>query len=98
MTPYTQTVRFSFTRTPDIEEKNLKLVYISQQNLPIVEDFKVVRGNASDVIIQADFPFAKNLLNGFTIAVLAEGNATTLTTADVASANAKFGPALITVN
>lgn len=94
----TQTVQFSFEKSGEGDaEKDLKLVYINQQNKPIVEDFKVVKTEGQTVTIEAVFPYDENLMNGLTIAVLASGGGCFSNVQGVSDAT-KFGPALIIVN
>lgn len=94
----TTSLQFSFVLTRGISEDNLKLVYINQQNVPIVEDFDAVKVEGDTVTIQAAFPYAQNEMNGLTIAVLAHGDQDSLTDANAVSDHTKFGPALIIVN
>ncbi|KAL2008719.1 hypothetical protein VTN00DRAFT_6913 [Thermoascus crustaceus] len=100
----TQTVRFSFQKMGDDspteagkKDLDLKLVYINQQNKPIVEDFKVVKTEGQTVTIEAVFPYDENLMNGLTIAVLASGGGCFSNVQGVSDAT-KYGPALIIIN
>lgn len=98
----TQMVRFSFdvnsTATdPTAATKDLKLVYINQQNKPIVQNFTVVETEGPAVTIEAFFPYDENLMNGLTIAVLAQGGGC-FSNVQAVSDRTKYGPALIIVN
>lgn len=75
--------------------EDLSLVFINQQNVPIVQAITWAGHDNGKVHFTANFPFEENLLFGLTIAVLAHGNSF----ADVvAVTNATvFGPALIEV-
>ncbi|KAK5058876.1 hypothetical protein LTR84_011140 [Exophiala bonariae] len=75
--------------------QDLSLVYINQQNVPIVQSIQYASHDNGKIHFTANFPFEENLLFGLTIAVLAKGNSF----ADVvAVTNATvFGPALIEV-
>jgi hypothetical protein len=79
---------------------NLELVFINQQNAPIiaqVKDFNVDT-HANKVTVTANFPFdAATFGNGLTLAaiVLASGD---LTTVDGVAAATQFGPGLIEIN
>lgn len=75
--------------------QDLSLVYINQQNVPIVQSIQYASHDNGRIHFTANFPFEENLLFGLTIAVLAKGSSF----ADVvAVTNATvFGPALIEV-
>ena len=103
--PQNQDINFSFTipqgGVPSSwghNAENLELVYINQQNAPIiakVRDFDIL---TDKVTVTANFPFdAATFGNGLTIAavVLASGD---LTTVDGVAAATLFGPGLIEIN
>ncbi|OXV05326.1 hypothetical protein Egran_06906 [Elaphomyces granulatus] len=92
----TEPIQFSFQK-PATGTDNLKLVYINQQKVPIVEDITVVKTVGSTVTIQATFPYDANEMNGLTIAAVVGGSGPFQSAQDVASAT-KFGPALIIIN
>jgi len=92
----TEPIEFSFEGTWYSNYKDLKLVYINQQNLPIVEDITVKKTDGPTVTIEANFPYDANEMNGLTIAVLAEGSS--FKNAQAVADATKFGPALIIVN
>ncbi|KAJ9267800.1 hypothetical protein DTO195F2_134 [Paecilomyces variotii] len=93
----TESIRFSFQNSTSVSAKDLRLVYINQQNNPIVKNFKVVQKEENTVTIEATFPYDAYLLNGLTIAVLADANKSLNSLQNVSDAT-KFGPALIIVN
>jgi len=89
---------FDFTLSSNSSRDNLQLVYLSGQNLPIIEEIEYSTQSYSNGSVQfkADFPQATDILDGLTIAVVTtKGNFTTL---DQVVQNTKFGPALIEVN
>jgi len=92
----TEPIRFSFDKTWYDNYNNLKVVYINQQNLPIVESFTVKMTDGPTVTIEANFPYDANEMNGLTIAVLAEGSS--FKNAQAVADATKFGPALVIVN
>lgn len=82
-----------------LQQQGLKVVYINQQNLPIVEDFTVVSTQGNTVTLQALFPYDQNELNGLTIALLSKtSNSSSFADAVAASNAAVFGPAFIVNN
>lgn len=76
---------------------SLSLVYINQQNTPIVEQLKNVRVKGSVVTFTAFFPFEENLLNSLTIASVTTSKGPFAKAKDVADASL-FAPGLIEVN
>ncbi|KKA17899.1 hypothetical protein T310_8164 [Rasamsonia emersonii CBS 393.64] len=98
----TEPIQFSFETTDTTKNmEGLKLVYVNQQNLPIVEDFTVVKTEGSTVTIEATFPYDENELNGLTITTVVEGasgSGSNFTDAQAVADATKFGPALIIVN
>ena len=94
--PANQQLTFSFTNN-NTNLNNVALVYVNQQNLPIVEAASNVQSNGDNVTFTANFPYTANSLNGLTIAVVAEGRGPFVSTQDVATATL-FGPGIITVN
>ena len=89
--------------SPDKQENSnydyskLSLVYINQQNTPIVEKLQNVKQDGSVLTFEAFFPFTDNLLNGLTIAAVTQG-ASSFTNAQAVADKTLFGPALIDVN
>lgn len=94
----TQDIELAFDNTASEDVSKLSLVYINQQNVPIVEKFQVVSIQGSMVTIKATFPHDEDELNGLTIVALAEGDTAQFTNATAVSNATKFGPALIIVN
>lgn len=90
-------VHFDTTEWKD-DYSGLRLAYINQQNVPIVEKLENVTVAGGVVSFQTKFPFEEGAFgNGLTIAavVLASGN---LTTAAGVSNATLFGPGLIEIN
>lgn len=77
--------------------EDLSLVYINQQNLPIVESVQHVKTDGKMVTFQASFPYTENLLNGLTIAAVTNSKGP-FKSADEVAAATMFGPGLIEVN
>jgi len=76
---------------------SLSLVYINQQNLPIVEKITSVSTKGDTVTFHADFPFDKFLMNGLTIAAVTK-SAGPFASADAVATDTIFGPGLIEIN
>ena len=93
----TEPIQFSFDKTWYDNYNDLKVVYINQQNLPIVEDITIVKTEGTVVTIKATFPYDANEMNGLTIATLVNGSGPFQNAQAVADAT-KFGPALFIVN
>jgi hypothetical protein len=83
--------------TPSYDWTKTSLVYISQQNTPIVEPFQNVQVSGTVVTFEVAFPYTANFLNGLTIAAVTLGNGPFASAQDVANA-AIFAPAFIEVN
>jgi hypothetical protein len=75
----------------------LNLVYISQQNTPIVEKLQNVKISGTVLSFDAYFPFDDNLLNGLTLAAVTQGGSS-FSDANAVANKTLFGPALIEVN
>jgi hypothetical protein len=73
------------------------LVYINQQNTPIVEAPQNVKVEGTVVTFEAAFPFTASLLNGLTIAAVTTTNGPFADAQAVADASI-FAPAFIEVN
>jgi len=104
--PSSQNLQFSLTipsgYTPDApwgsQYENLVVVYINQQNTPVVEKPQNVHIGNGVATFEAAFPFNGTTFgNGLTIAALAPSNAD-LTTADAVAKVAIAGPGLIEIN
>ncbi|ETI25013.1 hypothetical protein G647_04383 [Cladophialophora carrionii CBS 160.54] len=89
-----QTLTFSI-RTNSTQ--GLSLVYINQQNLPIVQTISNATSRNGMIAFQADFPFTKNNLNGLTIAAVTNSSGPFINANDVAN-KTLFGPGLIYPN
>lgn len=94
--PRTQNLEFSFTNN-GTDTSSISLVYVNQQNLPVVEKPKKIRQHGDQVTFEALFPFDENLMNGLTIAVVTNSAGPFATADDVAQATL-FGPGLIEIN
>jgi Ferritin-like domain len=76
---------------------SLSLVYINQQNLPVVEPITNVSIEGNTVTFDAEFPFDQFLMNGLTIAAVTN-TAGPFTSADAVAKDTIFGPGLIEIN
>ncbi|KJX95842.1 sexual development protein [Zymoseptoria brevis] len=76
---------------------NLRLVYINQQNKPIVQELQNLKLEGNTVTFTSPFPYTENLLNGLTIATVTNGPTSFANISEVAAA-AVWGPGLIEVN
>ncbi|KAF7187529.1 hypothetical protein HII31_11153 [Pseudocercospora fuligena] len=91
-----QTLSFSF-KANGTAPHNFSLVYINQQNLPVVEQPKNIKVSGGKVSFQADFPFSANLMNGLTISAVTK-SAGPFADADAVAADTLSGPGLIEIN
>jgi hypothetical protein len=89
-----QTLTFSIQRN---STQGFNLVYINQQNLPIVQTISNATSRNGVITFQADFPFTKNNLFGLTIAAVTNSSGPFITANDVAN-KTLFGPGLIYPN
>jgi hypothetical protein len=80
-----------------VDYSTLSVVYINQQNVPIVEPLLNPKVSGTVVSFNAAFPFEEKLLNGLTIAAITVGSGPFANANAVANATL-FGPALIEVN
>lgn len=76
---------------------SLSVVYINQQNLPVVEKITDVDIKGNTITFKADFPFDQFLMNGLTIAAVTK-SAGPFTSADAVAKDTIFGPGLIEIN
>lgn len=74
------------------------VVYINQQNTPIVEAIKTIQVSGDVVTFEAAFPYAPGTFgNGLTIAAITK-DAGPFASADAVAASTVFGPGLIEIN
>ncbi|KAF4308160.1 hypothetical protein GTA08_BOTSDO03713 [Botryosphaeria dothidea] len=96
--PKDSIVTFQINVNGTVDVKDLSLVLINGQNLPIIEKLQNVKKLDHGVIqFDAAFPFDTNLLFGLTIAVVTNTDKG-LTDVDKVADATVFGPALIEVN
>ena len=91
--PRTQTLQFSVALSHSVRS----VVYINQQNVPVVEPIANVTLGGGVVTFDAEFPYSKFLMNGLTIAAVTNSTGPFASTDAVAKATI-FGPALIEIN
>ena len=77
--------------------QQLSVVYINQQNLPVVEPIQNPVASGNTVSFQALFPFDQFEMNGLTIATVVHG-AGPFASADAVAQATIFGPGLIEIN
>ena len=94
--PKNQNLEFSFTNN-GTDTSSISLVYINQQNVPVVEPVKDVKTKGDTVTFKAFFPFDKFIMNGLTIAAVTN-SAGPFASADEVAAATLFGPGLIEIN
>lgn len=85
-------IKSKLTKTDD-----LRLVYINQQNAPVVNTLNNVTINDGTITFSAPFEFYKFTLNGLTIAAVTK-SAGPFTNATEVAAHTSFGPGLIEIN
>lgn len=97
--PQDQQLSFSFANNGSSQTSTtgLSLVYINQQNLPIVEQMQNVKTSGDQVTFQAKFLYVENEMNGLTIAVVTNGAGPFASVDAVANATV-YGPAVIEIN
>ncbi|KAJ9603685.1 hypothetical protein H2200_011871 [Cladophialophora chaetospira] len=89
-----QILTFSIERS---SAQGLSLVFINQQNLPIVQAISNATTSNGVTTFQANFPFTSNNLNGLTIAAVTNSSGPFINANDVAN-KTLFGPGLIYPN
>jgi hypothetical protein len=72
------------------------IVYINQQNTPVVTPITAVSVSGTVVKFSANFPYSQNMMNGLTIAAVTLGKGPFATAGAVANATV-FGPGLIEI-
>lgn len=90
-----QTLTFSIPANASTD--GLSLVYINQQNVPVVEPLQNVNADSAGVTFQASFPAYTDFLEGLTIAAVTK-SAGPFASADAVAAATLFGPGLIEIN
>jgi len=98
--PVTQNLQFSIDLN-DVSGagsySGFSVVYINQQNLPVVEPLLSPTQSGSVVSFSAAFPYGQFEMNGLTLAAVVRGSGPFASANDVAAA-ALFGPGLIEIN
>ncbi|KIW89156.1 uncharacterized protein Z519_10008 [Cladophialophora bantiana CBS 173.52] len=89
-----QVLTFSIQRD---STEGLSLVYLNQQNLPIVEAITNASTKNGVTTFSANFPFSQNSMNGLTIAAVVNSTGPFMNANDVAN-KTLFGPGLIYPN
>lgn len=91
-----QDLEFSFTNNGS-DTSSISLVYINQQNVPVVEKVKDLSVDGDKVTFKAFFPFDNFIMNGLTIAAVTDSAGPFASADEVADATL-FGPGLIEIN
>ncbi len=96
--PQDQVLQFSFAAGDGVTSADgLSLVYINQQNTPVVESITDAQNSGGVINFSATLPYTENLMNGLTIAAVTKGSGPFASVDDVAEATL-FGPGLIEIN
>ena len=97
--PRTQNIKFSFNKADAGTEDfgSLALVWINQQNEPIVKPLLNPEVKGDTVSFEAELPYNEFIMNGLTIAAVTKGMGPFASADDVAKA-AIFGPGLLEIN
>ncbi|KAF2247189.1 late sexual development protein [Trematosphaeria pertusa] len=97
--PATQNIKFSFAKADAGTEDwaSLSVVYINQQNVPIVKSLQNPNVEGDMVVFEAQFPFDEFLMHGLTIAAVTKGSGP-FASADAVAEAAIFGPGLIEID
>lgn len=86
------------TNWPTGDSTTLSLVYINQQNTPVVQKIENIKVDGTTVTFEAAFPFNEGTFgNGLTIAAVTKTNGPFTSANDVAK-ETLFGPGLIEIN
>ncbi|KAF2266501.1 hypothetical protein CC78DRAFT_531614 [Lojkania enalia] len=96
--PASQNLQFSFAKADasTTDASALNIVYINQQNAPIVMSLQNAYEQDEQIVFQAPFPFQEFEMNGLTIAAVTKG-AGPFANADVVANATLFGPGLIEI-
>lgn len=97
ISPKTTSVDFAFAKPAGFDCKMYSLVYLNQQNTPVVMPLMNVKYGDGMVYFTAEFPYEANLMNGLTLAAITN-SAGPFTDADAVAAKAVFGPGIIEIN
>lgn len=94
----TKKIQFQINAPAGNATAPMTLVYINQQNKPVVEMVENVKVSGTTVTFEAPFPFQQGTFgNGLTIAAVTNSTGP-FTSADDVAAHTLFGPGLIEVN
>lgn len=100
--PQAQEISFAFpmpTGNSTPSWNDYKVVYVNQQNLPIVENLQAVEVSGGMVEFTAAFPYNGTTFgNGLTYVLVTEGSTANLMSAGDVAKITKYGPGLISVN
>jgi len=94
--PATQNLKFSFAQADanTNDYSTLSVVFINQQNLPVVKSLQNPQINNGQVVFDASFPYDEFVMDGLTIAAVTKG-AGPFADVDAVAAATIFGPGLI---
>lgn len=96
--PVDTTLNFSVQPQNGVTSLNgYSVVYINQQNVPIVEQIQNAQNSNGAITFSATFPGADNEMNGLTIAAVVKGSGP-FADVDAVAAAAVYGPGLIEIN
>ena len=91
-----QTLTFSITSNSS-DNSGWHVVYINQQNVPVVESISNVKTSGDTITFDAYFPAADLIMDGLTIAAVTDSAGPFANVSAVADATL-FGPGLIEIN
>ncbi|ORY13814.1 late sexual development protein [Clohesyomyces aquaticus] len=96
--PETQNLKFSFNAADagTTDWNTLSVVFINQQNVPVVKSLQSPTEAGGVLTFDAAFPFEENEMNGLTIAAVTRGSGPFTSAQDVALATI-FAPGLIEI-
>ena len=97
--PETQNIKFSTLKKDagSYSMDQLRVVFISGQNLPIVKKLDKVNMLAEKIVFEAAFPYDEFVMNGLTVVAVTQGKTEFANAGEVADA-AVFGPGLIEID
>lgn len=102
--PETQNIKFSFSKkdspVADLHDNydSLSVVYLNQQNTPVIKGLQNIKVNGDEVCFEAAFPFDEFEMNGLTIAAVTKTPDEPFKSANDVSLNTLFGPGIIEIN
>jgi hypothetical protein len=96
--PVTQNIKFSVKASDGkaLQAKDLRVVYINGQNVPVVKSVDNWQVGSDKVTFQAAFPYDEFVMDGLTVVAVTQGK-TSFANAPEVAGSAVFGPGLIEI-